>query len=132
MANLSRLRPAVPGALAFLAVLMAIIMIYNSVFYACITIATNRTVDASRRARLNGLSSIGASVGRGLGPILAGWLVSVAMSTNNPTADPLADPQYLGAVIIYVVLAVMGILSFFSTMRLADEDLPGEGLPKGP
>ena len=99
------------AALVFLSILMAVIMIFNSVFYANMTIVTNRTVEASHRATLNGLSSVGASVGRGCGPLFAGSLVAFSMSSG-------IFPAQYGSIVIYTVLAALGMVAFVFTYHL--------------
>jgi MFS family permease len=105
------------AALPFLSVLMSVILIFNSVFYAGITVATNRTVCSSNRAKLNGLASMGASIGRGIGPLVAGVLVAVSLSS-------VVFPAKIGAVVIYVVLTAIAISSFTLTCRLPEENIP--------
>lgn len=101
---------------AFLSILMAVLMIFNSVFYANMTIVTNRTVEASHRATLNGLSSVGASVGRGCGPLFAGSLVAFCLSSGIIPAQPY------GAIAIYTVLTALGVVAFASTVHLSTEE----------
>jgi MFS family permease len=105
------------AALPFLSVLISVLMIFNSVFYAGVTVATNRTVSSSNRAKLNGLSSMGASIGRGIGPLVAGFLVAVSLSS-------VVFPAKLGAVVIYVVLTAVAMSSFTLTCRLPEENIP--------
>jgi MFS family permease len=102
--------------LAFLIFLMAFLMVFNSVFYAGITIATNRTVEASHRATLNGLSAVGASIGRGLGPLVAGSLVAFSM-----TSQSIIDPTF-GSVLVYTVLTAGGTVAFAATYHLSEEE----------
>lgn len=118
----------------YLSTLMSIMMVFNSVFYACISIATIRTVDTSHRATLNGLSSLGASLGRGAGPIVAGWLVAFSMSPSMSSSDGedhdcdgLFDrfhhrlvPAKYGSIIVYSVLALLGYWGYSSTRKLND------------
>eukprot|EP00562_Extubocellulus_spinifer_P013031 CAMPEP_0178545144 /NCGR_PEP_ID=MMETSP0697-20121206/3489_1 /TAXON_ID=265572 /ORGANISM="Extubocellulus spinifer, Strain CCMP396" /LENGTH=509 /DNA_ID=CAMNT_0020177699 /DNA_START=1631 /DNA_END=3156 /DNA_ORIENTATION=- len=68
---------------AFLVVLMGVAKIFTCLFFAGITIATNRTVPASLRAKTNGLSMVGGSISKGLGPIFAGLLVALSFSVPN-------------------------------------------------
>jgi hypothetical protein len=95
--------------------LMAFLMIFNSVFYAGITIATNRTVEASHRAMLNGLSSVGASIGRGFGPLVAGSLIAFSMTSQS------IDPTF-GSVLAYSVLTAGGMVAFAATYHLSSEE----------
>lgn len=97
------------AAYLFLSILMAILMIFNSVFYANITIATNRTVEAQYRATLNGLSSVGASIGRGCGPLFAGSLVAFCLSSGY-----IVSTEY-GSICIYTILTALGMIAFAAT-----------------
>jgi len=103
------------ASLVFLCLLMAVITIFNAVFYANITILTNRSVEASHRATLNGLSSVGASVGRGCGPLFAGSLVAFCLSSG-------AFPSQYGAFLIYLVLFGLGMIAFASTHRISSDE----------
>jgi hypothetical protein len=89
--------------LAFSMLLMTLLMLFNSIFYAGITIATNRMVEASHRATLNGLSSVVASIGRGFGPLVAGSLIAFSMTSQS------IDPAF-GSVLAYSVLTAEGWL----------------------
>lgn len=109
-------------ALLFLGILMAVIMIFNSVFYANITIVTNRTVEASHRATLNGLSSLGASISRGLAPLFAGSLVSICLSSG------IVSSSY-GALVIYTILTVLGMAAFAATFWSVSPDEEKEENP---
>jgi hypothetical protein len=95
---------------AYLSLVMGALMIGNSVFYGCVTIGTNRSVDARQRATLNGLASAGASVARALGPIFAGCLVAGSMTLGR-----------LGGWIVYLVLAIAGSGAFATTLLVPVE-----------
>lgn len=69
--------------IVYLSVLMGVAMVSGSVYLGCNTIGANRTVDASQRATMNGLSSVGTSIGRGMGPICAGFLVTYSMKPTS-------------------------------------------------
>ena len=69
-------------AFTYLALLLGFIRIFGLVFFASITIATNRTVSAQHRGSMNGLSMLGGSISKGLGPIVAGLLTTRSMSSN--------------------------------------------------
>ena len=63
----------------FLAFLLAFQRITSLLFFTSISVLINRTVDPANRATVNGLSVVGASVARGLGPLLAGLLMTVSV-----------------------------------------------------
>lgn len=113
----SLLLPSGWVVLVFLSILMALIMIFNAVFYANITIVTNRTVESYHRATLNGLSSLGASVSRGSSPLFAGSLVAFCLSSG-------VVPSQYGAIFIYIVLSGLGMVAYIFTCRIsADEEV---------
>ena len=61
--------------LGYLGLISGLISIFGSIFMGCATIGVNRCIEhTSQRASMNGLQSMVASIGRGLGPIFAGYL----------------------------------------------------------
>ena len=63
------------GQLAYLGLVLGLLGIGGSIFSGCTTMGLNGCVtDASVRASMNGVHSMGGSLGRGLGPIAAGFL----------------------------------------------------------
>lgn len=64
----------------FLAVLLAVHRCFALVFFSSISVATNRTVPASNRGAVNGLSVLGGSVAKSLGPAFAGLLTTLSAS----------------------------------------------------
>jgi len=80
---------------AFLSTTLATVRIFSMIFQSCITIATNATVPPSHRATANGLSMLGGSVAKGIGPAFAGWLVSYSLSSG------VADPETGGSTLIF-------------------------------
>mmetsp|Transcript_7493 Transcript_7493/g.12410 ORF Transcript_7493/g.12410 Transcript_7493/m.12410 type:complete len:380 (-) Transcript_7493:612-1751(-) len=90
----------------FLAVVIGTAKIFTCLFFAVITITTNRTVPASLRATTNGLSMVGGSVAKGLGPIFAGVLASVSFSVPNE------DIATYGSVFIWCTISMLGLLVY--------------------
>ena len=82
---------------------------------AALTIAQNRAVEPSDRARLNALAAMGASVGRGGGPMFAGALVTFSYTSG-------IIPAQLGSLIVYGVVAALGIIAYVMNSKLEDED----------
>ena len=64
-----------------LVVIIAVSKIYCCMFFTAISISLNSTAENNERASLNGLASLGGSVAKGIGPVLAGWLSSVCFSS---------------------------------------------------
>jgi MFS family permease len=101
-----------------LGVLSGVSMISGSVYMGCNTIGANRTVPPNQRATMNGLSSVGTSIGRALGPICAGFLVSVFMSSSSG----IPGAAVFGGWIVYVVLVAMGMGAYWTTLSIPDEE----------
>ncbi len=87
-------------SLAFLSTLYAIIRSFSTVVFSTITMATNRTVPDNQRATMNGLSMLGGSLTKALGPVFGGILFS--SSVNNVT------PPF-GSVVVYGTIAFLGV-----------------------
>ena len=60
----------------FLAGMLALHRCFSLVFFSSISVATNRTVPVCDRASMNGLSVLGGSVAKALGPTFAGLLTT--------------------------------------------------------
>ena len=63
----------------FLACILAVHRCFSLVFFSSISVATNRTVPSSDRAAMNGLSVLGGSGAKALGPTFAGALTTVSV-----------------------------------------------------
>ncbi|KAL7581304.1 hypothetical protein ACA910_006069 [Epithemia clementina (nom. ined.)] len=64
---------------AYLCFVLAMTKSFMLVFFANISVAINRTVPADSRAALNGLSILGSSVAKGLGPSFAGLTATMSV-----------------------------------------------------
>jgi MFS family permease len=64
----------------FLALILAMYRVFALVFFSNISVAVNRSVPSSERATMNGLSMLGGSIAKGLGPIFAGFLVTSSVA----------------------------------------------------
>jgi hypothetical protein len=64
---------------------------------------------------LNGLSSVGASIGRGFGPLVTGSLILFSMTSQS------IDPTF-GSVLAYSVLTAGGMVAFAATYHLSSEE----------
>jgi hypothetical protein len=82
--------------------IMAAYRIFGNIFFSSITVATNRTVPASQRATMNGLSMLGGSVAKACGPAFAGFLVAFFLSSG-------VVPPRVGGALIFVVIGLLGI-----------------------
>lgn len=67
------------AAFMYLALVMAVYRVFALVFFSNITVALNQSVPDQQRATMNGLSMLGGSVFKGIGPTFAGILVSSAI-----------------------------------------------------
>ena len=90
----------------FLTVVIGVAKIFTCLYFAVITITTNRTAPASLRATTNGLSMVGGSVAKGLGPIFAGLLVTVSFSA------PTEDIARYGSVFIWSTISILGLFVY--------------------
>lgn len=87
-----------------LGILLGACKIFTCMCFASLAIATNKTVPASQRAKTNGLVLVGGSVTKGLGPIVAGVLVTVSFSPRG-----LVPAEY-GSVAIFGTVGIIGVL----------------------
>lgn len=90
----------------FLITLLGVKNIGNNVITCSMNIAVNKTVPADYRASLQGLSILGGSVARGLGPACAGVLVSLLLGGIflAPT---------IGLVVLFGSVSVLGLYCVF-------------------
>lgn len=89
--------------LLYLSVVFAVLRIFGLVFFSSITVTTNRTVPASQRATMNGLSMLGGSATKGLGPVFAGYLVAFSVTSG-------VIPPQAGGFVIFSVVAFFAIM----------------------
>jgi len=103
----------------FLGAVFAIFRIFSSTFMASITLAINRLVPPSQRGTLNGYSMLGTSVAKTCGPTFAGWIVSFFFSSG-------LFPPHLGAVMVFAVIALLGLGVFSICFLLDESEVPSE------
>lgn len=87
-------------SLLFLSMIYAFIRSFSAVFFSTITVTTNRTVPSTQRATMNGLSMLGGSVAKSLGPLFGGIIFSTSVGSVTPP---------FGSVVVYSVIAALGI-----------------------
>lgn len=93
---------------------IGVIGILGSNFMGCATIGVNACIkDASQRASMNGLQSMVASIGRGVGPIFSGYLVASTMTSGVISAK-------LSAWVVYGVLVVFELITYFISRIIPD------------
>ena len=97
----------------YLSIINGIMLISFSNWNAALTITQNRAVEPAHRAKLNALAALGASLSRGGGPIFAGFLVTCSYSLV----------AQFGSLVMYSVVAGIGIVAFVMNARLEDEDM---------
>ena len=112
---LSLLIDANTGIMAYLSVLNGIMLIFFSNWNAALTITQNRAVNPSERAKLNGLAAVGASVGRGGGPLFAGVLVTLSYTSG-------VVPTAFGSLLVYVAMGLGGLGAYILTSKLEDDE----------
>jgi MFS family permease len=87
-------------SLVFLSVVYAVIRTFSSVVFSTITMTTNRTVPKHQRASMNGLSMLGGSLAKAIGPLFGGMLFSTSVNHVTPP---------IGSVVVYSIVALLGI-----------------------
>ena len=99
----------------FLSILMGSIKVMTCLYFTSISLATNRTVPTKQRAKLNSIITIGISIAKGFGPIVAGGLVTISFSTSTSSLIPIQGlPRLLpqakyGSIVIFSALVVLGL-----------------------
>lgn len=90
------------SAYLFICIIYGIKNIANNISTSSISIATNRSVPANQRATVNGLSQVGVSAVRAIGPICAGFLVSFLLggSVFAPST---------GVIILFCIISFLGL-----------------------
>ena len=96
----------------YLSMNMATYRIFALVFFSSVTVALNRTVPVSQRASVNGLSMLGGSVAKGLGPAFAGFLVSTAVALLGK----------FGSLLMFGTIGTIGCGVMTSTFLLLHDD----------
>ena len=100
------------GAFFYLGSILAFHRVFSLAFFTSISVLMNRSVPASQRATMNGLSQIGGSIAKGLGPAFAGLLVSQSVAFFGKVA-PL---------FIFGTISVLGIIVALATFIVLHED----------
>ena len=77
-----------------------------NVLISSLTIATNRTVSADERATMNGISMLGGSIAKTIGPAFAGFMVSLLL--GNSAIDPV-----FGSTLLFGVMSTLGLFCIF-------------------
>jgi hypothetical protein len=97
----------------YLSIVMALGRVCGIAFYSSMAIATNRTVLTSHRASMNGLSMLGGSIAKGVGPAFAGFLV--AFSVSSGVFSP-----HVGAVFVFAVISFLAFVIAIPSATLVD------------
>uniref|UniRef100_A0A7S4AM18 Major facilitator superfamily (MFS) profile domain-containing protein n=1 Tax=Pseudo-nitzschia australis TaxID=44445 RepID=A0A7S4AM18_9STRA len=101
--------------LGYLGLVSGAIGIFGSIFMGCATIGVNGCIEhPSQRASMNGLQSMVASIGRGLGPIVSGYLVASAMTSEVISSQA-------SAWVVYGFLVLIGMATYISTRSIPVE-----------
>jgi cyanate permease len=108
-----------PQAFIFLVAIITVMKTVGSSFSAALIVSMNRTIESKQRAAMNGFAQIIGSLARGLGPLLAGYLVFACYSHLPPRQ---------GSLVLWFTLSGTGIicfvvLNFFTTDTLAERVL---------
>ena len=99
-----------------LSIFMGISKIMICLYFTAMSLATNKTVESTQRAKLNALVTVGISIAKGLGPIFAGALVSASFSPSW-----FVPPEY-GSVLIFSTITLLG-LGVYGRVRNLERDM---------
>ena len=84
--------------------------------FSGLAIATNKTVNIERRARMNSFVLLGGSIAKGLGPIFAGFLVTISLSQGSLIKNEM------GPTVIFGTIGIMGLIVSYAALRLKKAD----------
>jgi MFS family permease len=103
---------------AFLGSLVAVYRVSGNVFFSSVSMAINRTVSARQRGTVNGLSVLGGSLAKGLGPAFSGILVATSVSSG------FVSP-HAGVTVIFSTLGTIAIgVAYSANKYLKEEEKP--------
>lgn len=84
----------------FLGIIFAAIRSFSSIVFSTISMLLNRTVPDDQRASMNGLSMLGGSLAKALGPLFGGILFSTSAVNVTPP---------FGSVVVYSTTTFLGL-----------------------
>merc|ERR1711862_30297 len=90
--------------------------IFASLFFTGVSIATNRLVPTSHRGTMNGLSVLGGSVFKALGPAVAGALVAFCVSSSVFASNPV-----IGSFIVFGLIGFAGVYIGFLAYEILNQ-----------
>jgi MFS family permease len=93
---------------SYLSILLACHRNFSLVFFSSISVALNRTVSTSNRGAMNGISVLGGSIAKALGPAFAGLLTTVSANWIGRYAS----------LSIFGTIGVLGVLLTWSTFAV--------------
>lgn len=103
------------GTFSFLSILLAVYRVFAVAYFTTLVVALNRTVVPSHRGTMNGLTTLGGNITKGVGPTLAGLLVAFSLSSG-------VFSPHAGAVFMWLVIGGLGCANCFATFMLLHED----------
>jgi len=107
------------SAFLYLSGLLAVYRVFGLALFSSLTVALNRTVLPSHRATMNGLSAVGGSTAKALGPTFSGALVAFSFSSG-------VFSPHAGAMFMFLVLAAMGTIVVVLSFVLIHDDSEDE------
>ena len=107
------------SAFLYLSGLLAVYRVFGLALFSSLTVALNRTVLPSHRATMNGLSAVGGSTAKALGPTFSGALVAFSFSSG-------VFSPHAGAMFMFLVLAGMGTIVVILSFVLIHDDSEDE------
>ena len=107
-------------SMVYLALLSGVTKVFQSAFFSSITVATNRTVPAEMRSRMNALGSIGAGLSKAFGPLFVGIWMAFCLSLD--TQDDSNDKSLpIGSLLAWFGIALVSGLIMFAVLRSLQE-----------
>jgi MFS family permease len=101
------------STLLFLSIIYATIRVFSLLVFSTLTMTTNRTVSAHQRGTMQGLSMLGGSVAKAVGPATAGIFFSSSVETFTP-------PR--GSVVVFIFYSFVGLCVGICALLLQEPD----------
>jgi MFS family permease len=99
----------------FLGCLQAVYRVLSSVFFSSLSMAVNRSVPAHQRGTMNGLSVLGGSVTKALGPAFSGVMVAFCVASG------IFEP-HVGIMVVFSTFSVICVSVAYSSFYYLKED----------
>ena len=103
------------GAFIFLGCVQAVYRVLSNVFFSSLSMAVNRSVPPHQRGTINGLSVLGGSVAKALGPAFSGVMVAFCVASG------IFEP-HVGIMVVFSMFSVICVsVAYFSIYYLKED-----------